>query len=165
MGPFIYSNSGHTAYGVKEYICDTNADVDLLPLDDTPGSSALVIDSGDLYILNSKHEWKQQGGGSSSGGGDTTALENKIKELEKTIESLTKQVSELNTTNQELTQKVQELEDQIAELEKKEDVVIKEDTNTVILPEATTTVNEEIGAMSFNEENTEVREDGTFVLK
>jgi hypothetical protein len=55
MGPFIYSNSGHTAYGVKEYICDTNTDVDLLPLDDTPGSSVLVIDSGDLYILNSKH--------------------------------------------------------------------------------------------------------------
>jgi hypothetical protein len=99
MGPFIYSNSGHTAYGVKEYICDTNTDVDLLPLDDTPGSSVLVIDSGDLYILNSKHEWKKQGGGSSSGGGNTTALENKIKELEKTVESLTQQVSELTITN------------------------------------------------------------------
>ena len=71
MGPFVYSNSGHTAYGVKEYICDTNADIDLLPLDDVPGSSALVIETGDIYILNSSHEWKQQGYSAASGGGST----------------------------------------------------------------------------------------------
>lgn len=102
MGPFIYSNSGHTAYGVKEYICDTNADVDLLPLDDTPGSSALVIDSGDLYILNSKHEWKRQGGGGnnpSTPSEDTSKLEAQIKELQKTVETLTKQVSDLTAAN------------------------------------------------------------------
>lgn len=101
MGPFIYFNSGHTAYGVKEYICDTNADVDLLPLDDVPGSSALVIDSGDLYILNSKHEWKRQGSGngSSSGGSDTAELEVKIKELEEQQAALQEQVSQLTTAN------------------------------------------------------------------
>lgn len=162
MGPFIYSNSGHTAYGVKEYICDTNADVDLLPLDDVPGSSALVIDSGDLYILNSKHEWKRQGGGSGSSSGDTAELEAKIKELEEQQATLQEQISQLTIANQELAAEVEKLK---AELEEKEDVIIEEDTNTVILPEATTSVDEEAGTMSFSEENTEVREDGTFVLK
>lgn len=91
MGPFIYSNSGHTAYGIKEYICDTNADIDLLPLDETPGCSALVIDSGDLYILNSKHEWKRQGGGATNTT-DTSSFEKRIEEL-------TQQVSELTALN------------------------------------------------------------------
>ena len=161
MGPFIYSNSGHTAYGVKEYICDTNADVDLLPLDDTPGSSALVIDSGDLYILNSKHEWKRQGGGSnpSTPGGDTSKLEAQIKELQKTVETLTKQVSDLTAANQELVQKIEELE---AELEK-EDVIIDEEAGAMILPEEEVVVQEETGTLTLK--NAQVKkETGTLVL-
>ena len=104
----IYSQSGHTRYGVKEYICDTNEDIDLLPLDDTPGSSALVIDSGALYILNSSHEWKKQGGEATATSVDTTEYETRIQELEE-------QVAALTTANNELTQKVADLEAVIAE--------------------------------------------------
>ena len=162
MGPFIYSNSGHTAYGVKEYICDAAKDVDLLPLDDTPGSSALVIDSGDLYILNSKHEWKRQGGGGcgpSTPSEDTSKLEAQIKELQKTVETLTKQVSDLTAANQELVQKIEELE---AELEK-EDVVIYEETGAIVLPEEEVSVQEETGTLTLK--NAQVKkETGTLVL-
>ena len=52
------SASGHTAYGLRSFICDTAADVDDLPVDTLPGSSAFVIETCDVYILNSKGEWR-----------------------------------------------------------------------------------------------------------
>lgn len=55
----VIGNSGHTAYGTKEFLCDTLADVDLLPIDITPGSTALVVEGAKVFILNNKHEWKE----------------------------------------------------------------------------------------------------------
>ena len=160
MGPFVYSNSGHTAYGVKEYICDTNTDIDLLPLDDAPGSSALVIETGDIYILNSSHEWKQQGYSAASGGGSTATLEKKIKELEAQQKILQEQIAELTAANKELTDEVEKLR---AELEEKEDVVIND--TTVKFPEEAADVNAEAGTMVLDKTVASVKEDGTLILK
>ena len=160
MGPFVYSNSGHTAYGVKEYICDTNADIDLLSLDDTPGSSALVIETGDLYILNGSHEWKKQGGGSGNAGGSTTALEKKIKELEAQQKVIQEQITGLTAANKELTDEVEKLK---AELEEKENVVIND--TTVKFPEEAADVNAEAGTMVLDKTVASVKEDGTLILK
>lgn len=55
----IIGNSGHTAYGTKEFLCDTLADVESLPIDITPGSTALVIEGSKVFILNNEHEWKE----------------------------------------------------------------------------------------------------------
>ena len=55
----IMGNSGHTAYGTKEFLCDTIADVETLPIDITPGSTALVIEGAKVFILSNDHEWKE----------------------------------------------------------------------------------------------------------
>ncbi|MBQ8603904.1 MAG: hypothetical protein IJ410_03550 [Oscillospiraceae bacterium] len=52
----------HTQGGyVQDYICDTNADVASLPVCRC-GSSALVIDTGDVYVVNTTGEWAKVGG-------------------------------------------------------------------------------------------------------
>lgn len=53
----IMSQSGHQAYGVKEYVLDTAVELKELPLDDKMGSVALVIETSDVYILNGEKEW------------------------------------------------------------------------------------------------------------
>lgn len=54
---YITSNSGHTAYGIKEFTCDDIEDVQDLPVDVKPGSAAIVISTGAIYMINSKGEW------------------------------------------------------------------------------------------------------------
>lgn len=49
----ILSNSGHTGYGIKEFICDTVNDIQDLPVDVKPGSTAFVISTGTVYMINS----------------------------------------------------------------------------------------------------------------
>jgi hypothetical protein len=51
------SNSGHTGYGIKEFVCDTLDDIENLPIDVKPGSAALIISTGAIYMINSKGEW------------------------------------------------------------------------------------------------------------
>ena len=53
----ISSNSGHTAYGTKDFICDTVADIADLPIDITPGSTAFVIEGSLCYMLNNSQTW------------------------------------------------------------------------------------------------------------
>lgn len=53
------SESGHNKYGIFEFVLDTEDDIATLPNDCAPGSSALVIDSSNVYMLNSKGEWKK----------------------------------------------------------------------------------------------------------
>ena len=49
-------------FGVAEYICDTPADVQDLPVNDGPGSIALIVSNATVYILNGQKEWKVLGG-------------------------------------------------------------------------------------------------------
>ena len=53
----IIGNSGHTAYGIKEFVCDTIADIDELPIDIPAGSTAFVIEGSKVFMLNNKKEW------------------------------------------------------------------------------------------------------------
>lgn len=53
----IVAQSGHNAYGIKQYVVDTEKEIDNLPIDDQMGSSALVIETSDVYMLNGKKEW------------------------------------------------------------------------------------------------------------
>ena len=58
MGINIYSNSGHTAYGIKEFIVDTIKDLESLPLDSQLGSAALCLEDGKVYFYRpSKDAW------------------------------------------------------------------------------------------------------------
>ena len=56
MGINIYSNSGHTAYGIKEFIVDKIADINNLPLDCQLGSAALCLEDGKVYFYSPSHD-------------------------------------------------------------------------------------------------------------
>lgn len=71
MNQNILSQSGHTAYGIREFVIDTDDDIENLPIDIPMGSAALSIESGNVFILNSKDEWKNVGGGSSQSSGSS----------------------------------------------------------------------------------------------
>ncbi len=56
----ITSQRGEVEAYVMELVCDTEADVETLPtVNCAAGSSCLVIETSNVYILNSKKEWKK----------------------------------------------------------------------------------------------------------
>ena len=60
----LYRQDGEALYGIKEYILDSAEDVKNLPTEKIhAGSTALVIPSGDLYMLNGEKKWVKVGGG------------------------------------------------------------------------------------------------------
>lgn len=65
---WLYAQSDKLAYGIKKYIIDDESGVSELPKDARIGSSCLVIASGAIYVINSKHEWVKLGAGNSDSG-------------------------------------------------------------------------------------------------
>ena len=51
------------------YLCDEAGEVDGLPVEDAPGSAALVAEGGAFYILNHRRVWCRADPASSGGGG------------------------------------------------------------------------------------------------
>ena len=52
----VTANDGNVSYGVKEFVCDTVNDLNFLPSCEM-GSSAFIIATSDLYMLNGFKEW------------------------------------------------------------------------------------------------------------
>ena len=55
----LLSQSGHQGYGIKEYILDTLDDLDNLPVTDKAGSTDFIISTSQIYMINSRGEWKE----------------------------------------------------------------------------------------------------------
>lgn len=55
----IMEQSGNPAYGLTQFILDTEDDVASLTPRVAPGSTALVASTGNIYILNNQREWVQ----------------------------------------------------------------------------------------------------------
>lgn len=56
----LYSQNGEVEYRVTEYILDTRADLEKLPeysKTAAPGSSAFVVATSEVYMLNNQREW------------------------------------------------------------------------------------------------------------
>lgn len=53
----IMKTNGHVTYNLKEFVVDSETDIALLPLECAMGSTAFVIETGDVYMLNGKREW------------------------------------------------------------------------------------------------------------
>ena len=53
----IMKTNGHITYNLKEFVVDTETDITLLPLECAMGSTAFVIETGEVYMLNGKGEW------------------------------------------------------------------------------------------------------------
>lgn len=147
----ILSQSGHTTYNLKEYVCDTAKDINSLPIDIATGSSAFIIENGKKYMLNSKKEWKVLPSITSGGsGGDTSALEQELEntkqELENTKQELNKVKNQAETNKTELensqnslkqaNEKIDALEKEIKELKKIINQPIVEN-NVLTIPNAT----------------------------
>lgn len=58
MFNIIKQGERSTAY-VTEYVADTEADVANLPTNNAPGSTCIIIETSDVYMLNNKKEWKK----------------------------------------------------------------------------------------------------------
>lgn len=58
----LYKHDGEVLYGIKEFLLDTQDDLSQLPTNVKAGSTALVISSGALYMLNGSKQWIEIGG-------------------------------------------------------------------------------------------------------
>lgn len=66
MAYSITSQSGQTTYKVTEYVVNTESDVASVPIDAASGSTILVLDTAQVYMLsvkdNGTRQWKLLGG-------------------------------------------------------------------------------------------------------
>lgn len=114
----IMSKSGHTTYGLTEYVLDEEKEVNNLSILDAPGSTAYVIATGNSYILSGgSRTWKKMKLVSADGSGSNAETEAQITELEAQIAEY--QTKEIETTKQinELTATIQQQRDTLAEKE------------------------------------------------
>lgn len=114
----IMSKSGHTTYGLTEYVLDEEKEVNNLSILDAPGSTAYVIATGNSYILSGgSRTWKKMKLVSAGGSGSNAETEARIAELETQVAEY--QAKEAKTTKQinELTTTIQEQRDTLAEKE------------------------------------------------
>ena len=112
----IMSKSGHTTYGLTEYVLDEEKEVNNLSILDAPGSTAYVIATGNSYILSGgSRTWKKMKLVSAGGNGSSAETEAQITELEAQIAEY--QTKEIETTKQinELTATIQQQRDTLAE--------------------------------------------------
>lgn len=121
----IMSKSGHTTYGLTEYVLDEEKEVNDLSVLDAPGSTAYIIATGNSYILSGgSRTWKKMKLASVSGSGSSAEAEAQIAELEAQIAKYqtketetTKRINELTTTVQEQKNTLTEKETQITTLQ------------------------------------------------
>lgn len=121
----IMSKSGHTIYGLTEYVLDEEKEVNDLSVLDAPGSTAYIIATGNSYILSGgSRTWKKMKLVSAGGSGSNAEAEARIAELETQVAEYqaketkaTKQINELTTTIQEQKNTLAEKETQITTLQ------------------------------------------------
>lgn len=46
-------------YSITDYVADTEADINDLPTTVSPGSTCIVIETSNVYMLNNQKQWKQ----------------------------------------------------------------------------------------------------------
>lgn len=53
----LVSNNGTHNYNYQEFVCDTPADISKLPKDSAPGSTAFVVSTSEVYMMNTERTW------------------------------------------------------------------------------------------------------------
>ena len=60
MGFYLKQQSSRLDYNYKEYILDKEEDLDEVPITVcASGSTGFIIETSDVYMLNSNKEWKK----------------------------------------------------------------------------------------------------------
>ena len=54
----LTSTNGQVQYNVDEYVIDSPEDVETLPRKCAPGSAALCLSNGEVYVKGPTGEWK-----------------------------------------------------------------------------------------------------------
>ncbi len=105
----IMSKSGHTTYGLTEYVLDEEKEVSNLSIMDAPGSTAYVIATGNSYILSGgSRTWKKMKLVSTGGSGSSAETEARIAELEAQVAEYQEKETKQNNKINELTATVEE---------------------------------------------------------
>ena len=55
----LYANDDNITYGVKKFIIDTEANVEELPTNVKPGSSALVLSNSSIWVFGFDEKWSK----------------------------------------------------------------------------------------------------------
>lgn len=55
----IIKENDETKYTLTEYIADTESDIANLPITCLPGSTCIVIETSEVYMLNNQKQWKK----------------------------------------------------------------------------------------------------------
>lgn len=63
----LRDSRGMTVYR-RVYLCDTEVDVTALPVEDAPGSCAVVADGGRVFLLDHGKAWRSASGVVGMGG-------------------------------------------------------------------------------------------------
>lgn len=53
----LYAQNGDIQYNIREYVLDNVEDIASLPEHAAMGSTAIIIATSEVYMLNSKKEW------------------------------------------------------------------------------------------------------------
>lgn len=166
----IINQSGHTAYGLKEYVCDNDSDISNLSIDDTPGSTAFVIATQKVFMLNNQHQWiditnpflSDSSGSTTTGSVDYTEnfeeLKKKVSTLIVDNTVLKTQINDLTVKNQTLSDNIESLNDNIVLL-LEENKILSNSINSLI--QEVQNLKSEIEALKKNESNEEIYADGT----
>ena len=77
----LVSNRGQLLHGQKEFICDYESDIDTLPVNGSPGSTAFVIDGVKTFMLNHQKKWILVGGGNNTPAEDIFIVVNELPEV------------------------------------------------------------------------------------
>lgn len=101
-------SNGDTAHDVAEYVVDTVEDINSLPYYSGMGSLCIVVQTGEVYIKNSKNSWELIGDASTStgnGNAESTVdlsnyptkveLENSLKEIRETLAASEEQTAKM----------------------------------------------------------------------
>lgn len=55
----IIRENDRAKYSITDYVADTEADIADLPTTANPGSTCIVIETSNVYMLNNQKQWKQ----------------------------------------------------------------------------------------------------------
>ena len=187
----IINQSGHTAYGLKEYVCDNESDISNLSIDDTPGSTAFVISNQKVFMMNNQHQWidisspfsSDSSGSTSSEFIDYTENFNELKEKVATLivdnAVLKTQINDLTAKNQTLSDNIELLNNNITLL-LEENKILSNSVNilaqeikdggeiyiegTMNMDKIPVEINEETNALKIDSSNSEIK-GNTLVIK
>lgn len=87
---YLLRQNDDTDYNYKEYYLDTKEELSQIETAYCcPGSIAYIINSTDVYILNTNKQWVIQGGSGGSGGGSAKLQAKEVTITENTSTSIT----------------------------------------------------------------------------